>query len=94
MLFPLFGQCAILYAVCFAWGYGATAAAAAAATARNTPAGPVVGNHARVVVLEYVECHQKFVCVYLHGVLLQGTEIGIILTTYHRVFCILKYRYE
>ena len=84
MLFPLFGQCAILYAVCFARGYGAAA---------TTPTGPVVGNHARVVVLEYVECYQKFVCVYLHGVLLQETEIGIILTTYHRVFCILKYRY-
>jgi len=84
MLFPLFGQCAILYAVCFARGYG---------TAATTPTGPVVGNHARVVVLEYVECYQKFVCVYLHGVLLRETEIGIILTTYHRVFYILKYRY-
>ena len=92
MLFPLFGQCAILYAVCFARGYGASTAAAAT-TATTTPTGPVVGNHARVVVLEYVECYQKFVCVYLHGVLLQETEIGIILTTSHRVYYLLKYRY-
>ena len=91
MLFPLFGQCAILYAFCFARGYGASTATA---TATTTPTGPVVGNHARVVVLEYVECYQKFVCVYLHGVLLQETEIGIILTTSHRVYYLLKYRYE